>query len=327
VVVRVLAISWVLACAGCALDRAGLGGATDVGALDVGADAPADGGADGAVPRPDGPTDAGGSDAGSDAGRLDLGPFGPPSLVSEVSSPAAADDDPSLTADQLWIVFNSDRSGNGDIYYAKRPTLADRFEPPMPLAEANTTSTETTPRISADGLTLWFSSTRGGGAHDLYVMTRPATSGPWSMAVPATELNSSVTETSPWPSPDGLRIAFDSDRAGDFDLYEASRESVSAAFAPPRRIASVSTPDREVNPALGPDFLEMWFASVRAGTRGQDILFAFRRTQDAPFETPRIVDELASAGNDDDPWISEDLRTIYFASDRTGNSEIYRATR
>jgi hypothetical protein len=39
------------------------------------------------------------------------------------------------------------------------------------------------------------------------------------------------------------------------------------------------------------------------------------------------VPELDSAVSDDDPWISDDQRTIVFASTRSGNFDLFIATR
>jgi Tol biopolymer transport system component len=50
-------------------------------------------------------------------------PFGPASVVDELSDPAAADLDPDLSADGSTMVFASDRaggSGKADIYIATR---------------------------------------------------------------------------------------------------------------------------------------------------------------------------------------------------------------
>ena len=46
-----------------------------------------------------------------------------------------------------------------------------------------------------------------------------------------------------------------------------------------------------------------------------------------PFGTPTLVLELDTAGLDSDPFLTPDLTTMYFASDRSGDTELYVTTR
>ena len=46
-----------------------------------------------------------------------------------------------------------------------------------------------------------------------------------------------------------------------------------------------------------------------------------------PFDPPQRVRELSTSLDDVDPWLSPDLHTMVFMSYRTGNGDIYSATR
>ncbi len=96
--------------------------------------------------------------------------FSPPSVIAEVSSDAA-DDNPYLDPEELFIVFSSRRPGGAgdlDLWYATRPDRSSPFSTPEPLPVVNTGLTEWEPCFTATG-ELYFSSDRGEeGALDLY---------------------------------------------------------------------------------------------------------------------------------------------------------------
>jgi hypothetical protein len=65
-----------------------------------------------------------------------------------------------LSADGLSLYFASTRSGNADLYRARRVTLDSDFGEPEPLVGVNTPYEERMPWLSADEHTLYFTSTR-----------------------------------------------------------------------------------------------------------------------------------------------------------------------
>jgi Tol biopolymer transport system component len=74
--------------------------------------------------------------------------------------------------------------------------------------------------------------------------------------------------------------------------------------------------------------LTMYFQSDRAsGIGSSDLYLARRASVGEAFAAPELITELCSLLSDTDPWVAPDQRTIYFASDRSGNMEIYQATR
>ena len=84
---------------------------------------------------------------------------------------AGQDDQPALTGDERVIVFTSNRSNNFDLWFATRPSLADKFSAPQPLSSVNLAQkTESGPFITADGCQLYFMSDRN-GTFDIYTTT------------------------------------------------------------------------------------------------------------------------------------------------------------
>jgi hypothetical protein len=126
------------------------------------------------------------------------------------------------------IVLGSNRTGGAggfDIYESVGGGTT--WSAPAPPAGINTASDDFGPHQSPDGLALYFSSTRTGGAggRDLYVTVRPTTTDPFAPPTRMVEVCSTLDDDDPWVSPDGHYIIFAADptASGTRDLYEATR--------------------------------------------------------------------------------------------------------
>jgi Tol biopolymer transport system component len=257
-----------------------------------------------------------------------LGSFGPPMRIMELAAPGI-DDDPSLTADQLEIYFESERAGGAgtsDVWRSTRPDLASPWGPPAPVSELNTAMTDSAPEISADGLTIIFSSDRPGtlGDEDFYIATRAARGATFNPPVHVPELSSPRDDAGASLSADGREIVFASTRAGDYDFYVATRPDPVAPWSAPVPVAELSTGTAEGSPHRPTDDL-LVFHRVRGGEA--DIYITARDASSAPWDPPVVLEGLVSPAFDVDPWLSSDRRTIYFSSNRAGNYDLYVATR
>ena len=141
-----------------------------------------------------------------------------------------------------------------------------------------------------------------------------------------TELNSSGMDHLPWVSADGLSLYFSSDRAGDLDIHRATRASIDAAWQPPERVTELNTTALEGGMTLSSDEGEIFFASNRLGT--SDLFRAVRAPGQTTFGAPEPLAALNSAAEDTDPALSPDGTALYFASTREGtDSRIWRVSR
>jgi hypothetical protein len=96
-----------------------------------------------------------------------------PVEIAELDSDAN-DVNPTLSADELTLVFDSDR-GNAinqrDLYIATRAAIGHPWSAPIRIDELSTGSAELDAFLAPDGRTLMFTSDRG-GSNDIWVSSR-----------------------------------------------------------------------------------------------------------------------------------------------------------
>ncbi len=161
--------------------------------------------------------------------------WGNPVNLGPTVNSSAYDCYPSISSDGLSLYFTSKRpggSGGNDLWATTRRTRDDPWEPPVNLGPTvNSSYSDATPCISADGSTLFFLSERPGGVggHDIWVTTRPTTSDPWGSPVNiGPPVNSSANERCPSISADGLLLYFSDwgnprpGGVGSYDIWQAS---------------------------------------------------------------------------------------------------------
>ncbi len=101
--------------------------------------------------------------------RADM--FGAPTVVGGLNT-TAVDANVSLSSDELFIVFTSNRGGGAggyDLYFARRSAPSDPFDAPQSVPVVNTSDFDWEPCLGRDGY-LYFSSNRPGGmgGSDIY---------------------------------------------------------------------------------------------------------------------------------------------------------------
>jgi Tol biopolymer transport system component len=228
--------------------------------------------------------------------------------------------------------------------YAPATVAADRFSDwsaPVSLGPVvNSAATENTPAISADGLSLYFGSTRAGGAGsaDLWVSHRESAASDWEAPrnLGAT-VNSPDIDAGAALSRDGHWLYFTSNRAGGSgsnDNWVSYRTDVhdDLAWEEPVNLGSVTnTAEYEGGVGLwGPEFYFNRGSVPNAPVAGPpaDIYVSLSAGND--FGPPVPVTELNSDGIDQRPSIRIDGREIIFSSDRsggTGSSDLWTSTR
>lgn len=171
----------------------------------------------------------------------------------------------SLSKDGLKGVMSSNRSGNSELYLASRSGPSEAFNGLTLLTGASSPGAEEGPRLSADGKTLYFDSTKN-GSRDLFVSKFGDDGGVRNVAA-LTSLNTAALEGAPVLSPDELTIYFFSDRAPttDGDIYVATRKSKSEAFGNVTVVPNVNSPGLDAPSQISGDGCSLYIASTRLG--------------------------------------------------------------
>jgi Tol biopolymer transport system component len=307
----------------------GGGSPTDMGGPDA-AGSPSDA----STPSP--PSDGGSTaDPGTPDASTPPAPcttFGPFSTPQELALGQSQPFRPSLSADGSTLIYSA---GNpGDLYFATRPDTSSLFSGgallPGPI---NTGAAEVTPFLSRDGRSLFFATDRVGtsGLRDIMLATRASEADDFGAPSFVTAANSTGSDNLPTLSPDGRTLFFRSDRFGGLgaeDIWTVSRASSSGPFSNATNFAELNTFQSDSGVSLRGDGLEIFFASERVGTEGDDDLWvAERDTLDDAFGNLRNVSEVNGPAQDTDPALSFDGTELFFASSRTGLPTLWRSTR
>jgi len=221
--------------------------------------------------------------------------WGTPVNVGATVNGPGEDSDPSISVDDLSLYFRSNRaggSGGTDLYVATRATAESPWGEAVNLGPiVNSANNDSDPSISADGLTLYFSTYRGPrpgglGGDDIWVTTRVSTSDAWGEPVNlGPPINTAHDDFMPSISSDGQALFFNSRRPGGFNS------------SPP-------------------------------GILNSDIYVAIRRSINDPWGEPinlgPMINQTSGSYGAYDPDVSSDGSTIYFgAPDRTAGSKTY----
>ena len=191
----------------------------------------------------------------------------------------------------------------------------------------NSSGLDITVNISADGLSLFFTSNRpgGSGGRDIWVSTRATVDESWEEPENLGSLiNSSGFDFAPCVSADGLTLYFNSDKPGGLggqDIYVTTRATKNDPWEEAVNLgAPINTSANETMPSISCDGLELYFSSSLFGGVGQDDIYVtMRATTDSPWSDPVNLGETMNASvNDGFSNISADGLIFFFGSLRDG---------
>lgn len=262
--------------------------------------------------------------AGSQSGAVQRPVFEEPQPVKELNAPDAKDQDPTLTADLLTILFFSDRGGDEDIWASQRPSIDDPWEAPREVAELNSDAVEHSPAISPDGLRLWYYSQRDPAG--LWYSERETRNARWSdpRSVPIEVTDPPGVVIAPALDDLELRLAVSVGTSESRDIHELVRVSWDTPWSAPAAIAGLNSGAADSTPFLIGAGSEVLFSSARSGNG--DLFWAYRDTPALPVERVEELTELNDPqAFESHPHLAADRSVIYFGSTRTGNTDIFWA--
>jgi Tol biopolymer transport system component len=229
----------------------------------------------------------------------------------------------SLTSDGLVIVFQTFRSGGGDVYQATRPTTSVPFGVATPIAELNTTSNDGAVSITDDGLEVVFFSNRT-GPYDIYHARRASTAAAFPMPTLALTTMAPGFRDAPEVSADGLAIYY-TYGSGTRDIHRASRTNLTSQFTDEGPVVEINSAQDDALAAVSSDGLELVFQSNRGGANR--LYVAKRASTSSPFDPPQPLSDLDALGASvSDPELADNGRELYFTLD-TGSRDIWSARR
>jgi Tol biopolymer transport system component len=205
----------------------------------------------------------------------------PVNLGPPINNSQWRDASPSISADGLSLYFDSirpDRPGQIDLWVARRKTTDDPWSESEPVnlgPRVNSSAVDSQPSISADGLSLFFGSTRPGyGSYDLWVTTRETTDDEWGSPVNlGPTVNSSNLDGQPDISADSLTLFFVSyNRPGGYggsDVWVTRRETKDDPWSEPVNLGpTVNGWNGDGWPFISADGSTLFFASGRPDGHG-----------------------------------------------------------
>ena len=193
------------------------------------------------------------------------------------------------------IVFDSNRSGNYDIY-AMDPDGTG-------VTQLTTTAAnERSPSYSPDGSRIYFDSDAS-GYRNIYVMNADG-----SNPVRLTTTVGQTGDAAPSVSPDGAKIAFHTDRTGNYEIHVIASDGSGET-----NITNTVGPN-ENYPRWSPDGQSIVFSTTRDGNTELYVM-------DADGQNPvNVTNNSATEGSG---AFSPDGSQIVFDSDRTGETELF----
>lgn len=208
-----------------------------------------------------------------------------------------------------WIVFASPRDGDSELY-AIRPDGSD-------LRRLTSNRTEDFfPVLSPDGTKIAFVSSRDGD-DDIYVMNRDGSRLRQLTRNSLTKDGAPIQDEAPSWSPDGKRIAFASNRLGQFELYVMAASGTGV-----RRLTRTGAQVTDTIPAWSPDGKLIAFASDRVSPFNTEI-YVIRPDRTGLKRLTFTGGSDGEFGDDSMPAWSRDGSRIAFVSNRDQQNEIY----
>ena len=205
--------------------------------------------------------------------------WGPPTNLGPVVNSSNDDMAPSISSDGLELYFQSNRPGGAgldDIWVSRRATRDDPWGEPENIGPpVNTETWDYNPRISPDGLELYFAY---GLDPQLAVTKRDTKDSPWGEPMNlGPVINSWSCQDGLWISSDGLVLIFSDfwgcdprpGGLGETDIWLTRRASKNDDWITPMNIgAPVNTEFTEDAPMISADGSTLYFNSNRPGGSG-----------------------------------------------------------
>lgn len=200
--------------------------------------------------------------------------------------------------------------------------------PPQVVTVAATAASEDDGSLSSNALELIFSlQSANNNNKQLYYISRPSLAGAWTAPIKLS-FNSGGNDQTPRFSADDKTLYFASNRgtSGNLDVYSVTRATAgvntwSATVTAVTGANSNAVDDKWFTPCDGGRYIEV--RSRRNDTTGDTDLFEGVLAQ----VDPAAITTLNTTFTETSPFLTQDCKTLYFASTRSGLSKLYISQR
>jgi Tol biopolymer transport system component len=203
------------------------------------------------------------------------GPFTSERVLTELAVTGYNLGKPWISPDQLRLYYHESDGTILAIKMAQRSAVGDSWTPTQTFDELNTGGWHAMAcSLTADELTIVLHSNRPGsmGQPDLWMATRPSTDDPFIGLTPLDTINSVDFDGTPYITPDGLTLYFNSNRGGlNGDIYKTTRASTADLFDNVELVPISTDTYRERNPHVTPDQKTIYFNRGIKGTPDEGI--------------------------------------------------------
>jgi outer membrane protein OmpA-like peptidoglycan-associated protein len=190
---------------------------------------------------------------------------------------------------------------------------------------------ENSPAFSSDGKTMIFQSNREGG-YKLYQSNFQG--GQWSSPESIKEINSFNKKGDPIGGPslssDGNTLYFCAladEGEGDMDIYYSKKDG--AGWTRPANMGnSINSKQYEGFPSISSDGKSMYFMTheISADNKPCFKLMISKATENGKWQKPEEIQTPVNISCNKTPFIMQDNKSLLFASDRSGNFDLFRST-
>lgn len=231
----------------------------------------------------------------------------------------------SMSADQtLAIITRRGRDENIFQTHFKEGQWSDA----QSLEVINSPDNEGGVSLSGDGQSMVFTACNrsdGKGSCDLYFSQQ--LNGQWTAPIPLASINSRYWESQPCLSLDGRALIFSSDRPGGYggrDLWLTVKNEDGKWIVPINLGNTINSTGHEENPYLHPDQHSLYFTSdFHPGFGRKDLFMSYRIKGNTWTQPENLGFPINSHKDEQGIFVSADGQWAYYASDVSGNFDIY----
>ena len=209
-------------------------------------------------------------------------PYGPFTSVSEVLSTSGKRVfAPWVSSDNLRMYY-FEQTKNPILWQLKvseRASVNDPWPLGADISEINQLGRVHAPTLTADELIIFFDSPDipGEGGYDLWMASRPDRYSPFGAVTNLAEINTAANEGGPYVTPDGLILLFHSNRNGSYQIFRATRQSLTEPFGNVEHLSLFDSPGGlSCHPSMSSDGSALYFVKqLSADKATRDIYVSY----------------------------------------------------